>query len=184
VGKKKDLERFDEDDPQVSVSGDGKPNLRAAVAAHLSGFGWDFIAENYGYGNPKTAQVAVETLIGRTWTSSDLSAARSKSLARKERLIQSVWYDATHPFLVDDDGKQTNQRNEAHWAALDRAIRIAESIDRLLGTNAAVQVEVYRPGAEELLSTVAQLREELMAGKPKEADIFDAEVIDDEEERS
>lgn len=179
VSKKDELEAFDEDLPELDANGQ---SLRAAVAAHLAGFGYDIIAERYGYADPKSAQIAVEGLLGRTFTASDLPAARNKSRARKERLLQSVWYDATHPFIVDEKGNQTEQRNEAHLASLDRAIRIAESIDRLDGLNAPTQVEIYRPGAEEFLTTVSELREALMAGGPREADIFDADIVDDEEE--
>lgn len=159
---------------------------RAAVAAYLAGIDLGTIAKNYGYGSPKDAQVAIEILIGETWTPSDLSAVRNKSLARKERLLQSVWYDATHTFLVDKDGKQTDQRNELHLAYLDRAIRIAESIDRLTGANAPTQIEVYRPGSEEFLSTIAELRAAITEGEPQEADLFDEEIVieDDDEPES
>lgn len=159
-----------------------RSNLRAAVAMNLAGIGWDVIAERRGFSSPKQAQMQVEKLMGETWGSSDVVAARARSLARKEALLRSVWDDATHPYLTTADGRDTDQRNELHLAYLDRAIRLAESIDRLQGTNAPTVVEVYRPGADEFMSTVAELRKALMAGEPEEADIFDAEVVDDEGE--
>lgn len=174
---KDELESFDSDEPVVRSS---RAQLLAAVAAHLAGFSYDVIAERYTYKSAKTAQIAIENMLGSSYTSSDLTAARNKSLARKERLLQAVWWDAIHPWEMDANGQQTTHRNEAHIAAVDRAVRLLESIDRLLGTNAPTQVEVYRPGADEFLTIVTDLKKAVMAGQPEEADIFDADVIDDE----
>lgn len=157
-------------------------SLRAAIAAHLAGFPWDIIAERYSYSSPKQAQVAVETAIGQSWTSTDLSAARNKSLARKEAILRSLYNDATTPFVLDESGKPTKERNEAHLPAVDRALRVLESIDRLLGLNAPVQMEVYRPDADEFMQVVSSLKQKLLEGEVKEGDIFDAEVVDEEEE--
>lgn len=176
---KKELAEYD---TEPTVARGNTRTLRAATAAHLAGFGWDVIAERYGYSNPKGAQVAVEAFIGKTIGSGDLQAARYKSLARKERLLQSVWFDATHPFELDEFGEKTENRNEAHLASLDRATRILESIDRLQGLNAPTQVEIYRPGADEFLETIAELKKKVLEGTPQEGDIFDAEVVDDESE--
>jgi hypothetical protein len=157
-----------------------KSDIRAAVAAHLAGIPWDVIATRYTFSSPKSAQIAVETLIGETWTSTDLAAARAKSLARKERMLQSVWEDATSPWTMHPTTGKRQERNDAHLQALDRALRIAESIDRLQGLNAPTQVEVYRPGADEFLSTVGELRAIIMRDLPEEADIFDAEIMDED----
>jgi hypothetical protein len=156
--------------------------LRAAIAAHLAGFPWDVIAERYNYQSPKTAQTAVETAIGNSWTSSDLSAARNKSLSRKEAILRGLYNDATQPYVLDKDGKSTGTRNDAHLPAVDRALRVLESIDRLLGLNAPVQMEIYRPDADEFMQVVTAMKQKLLEGEVKEADIFDAEVMDDEDE--
>lgn len=154
--------------------------LRAATAAHLAGFTWDQIAEKYTYSSPKAAQVAVETLIGSTFTSSDLAAARNKSLARKEQLLRGLHWDATHPYLLDTAGNRTEERNEAHLASVDRALRVMDSIDRLLGLNAPTQIEVYRPGAEEFMEIMGDIRGVMLEGTVREGNVFDAEVVDDE----
>lgn len=152
--------------------------LRAATAAHLAGFTWDQIATRYEYSSAKAVQVAVESLIGRTFTSSDLSAARNKSLARKEQILKGLYYDATHPFISDENGEKTGERNEAHLPAVDRALRVLESIDRLLGLNAPTQIEVYRPGAEEFMETLGEIRSAMLEGQVKEGDLWDAEVVE------
>lgn len=170
---------MDEEDLQP-----GKTNvshLRAAVAAHLAGFGWDMIAERYGFSSPMVAKITVERFIGETFTSGDLQAARNKSLSRKEKVLQGIWWDATHPFMADGDGQATDQRNEAHLASVDRAIRVMEGIDRLLGLNAPTQVEVYRPEANEFLEVLAALKQKELEGQPTEGDIFDAEIVEDED---
>lgn len=170
------------DDSDLEPGRTNITNLRAAVAAHLAGFHWDVIAERYGFASPMTAKVTVERFIGETFTSSDLQAARNKSLSRKEKVLQGIWWDATHPFLSDTEGKATDQRNEAHLASVDRAIRVMEGIDRLLGLNAPTQIEVYRPEASEFLEVLATLKAKELEGKPSEGDIFDAEIMDDDDE--
>jgi hypothetical protein len=155
--------------------------LRAAAAAYLGGAPLDWIAERYNYTNAQTARLAVERLLGETYTNSDLATARNKARARYERLLQGAWYDATHPFEVNEDGEQTKTRNEAHMPALDRARGLIGDLARLDGLNAPTQLQVYTPGSEEIMAVVTAIRQEQMLGVAKEADIFDADEVTDEE---
>lgn len=177
-GKKRELDvdalELPKDDQRTDTT------TRAGVAMYLAGYGWDFIAERQGYSSPKAAQVAVEKFIGSTYEATDLLAARQKSLARKERLVQSLWSDATNPFELDEDGRRTNRRNENHLPAVDRTIRVLEGLDRLQGLNAPTMVEVYRPGADEFLDTVRVLKEKVLEEIPSEGNIFDGDVVDAE----
>ena len=167
---------------QKEAAASNLSTLRAAVAAHISGAPWDWIAERYQYSSPQTARVAVEKFIGETHTASDLTSARNKARARYERLLQGTWYDATHPFLVDDKGKQLAERNEAHLPSLDRARGLVGDLARLDGLNAPTQLQVYVPGADEIMEVVGALRQAKLEGTAKEANIFDAEVIEEDED--
>lgn len=156
--------------------------LRAAVASYLGGAPLDFIADRYGYSSPQTARVAVEKFLGETHTATDLTAARNKARARYERLLQGTWFDATHPFLTDDRGTQLPERNEAYLPAMDRARGLIGDLARLDGLNAPTQLQLYVPGAEEIMTVVSELREAKLTGIAREPDIFDAEVVDDDDE--
>lgn len=158
--------------------------IRAAVAMALAGYDYGQIAERFDYSSPFAAKTSVELMLGETVGEEDVKALRNKSLARKERLLSSLWWDATHPYLLDEDGKVTDQANERFFSASDRAARLTDSIDRLLGLNAPTQVEIYRPDTEEFLGTLAAMRQKILEGMPEEGDIFDVEVLDEDEEGS
>lgn len=152
--------------------------LRAAVAAYLGGAPYDWIAERHGYTSAQSARTAIERFLGETHNASDLTAARNKARARYERLLQGTWYDATHPFMVDAKGQQLDERNEAYLGALDRARGLVGDLARLDGLNAPSQLQLYVPGAEELMQVVNELRETKMAAIAKEGDIW-GEVVED-----
>lgn len=155
--------------------------LRAAVQWHLSGADWVEIAQRFDFSSPQAARVAVEKFEGDMVDSSSVAAARNKARGRYERLLQSVWYDATHPYVVDDSGRQTKDRNEAHEKALANARGLVGDLTRLDGLNAPTQLQVYVPGAEEIMQVVSELRTARLGEIAQEADIFDAEIVDDEE---
>jgi len=157
---------------------------KAAVALYLAGADFEEIATRCNYSTAAVARVAVEKLIGETYKPTDLEAARNKARARYERLLQGVWFDATHPYEVDEDGRPVENRNEAHLPSLDRARSLIGDLARLDGLNAPSQLQVYVPGADEIMAVVSTLREAKMEGIAREADIFDeieAEVVDDGE---
>ena len=155
--------------------------MRAAVSWHLGGADWATIAQRFGYSSPQAARVAVEKFEGDLVGSSDITAARNKALARYERMLNSVWPDAVMPFLAEADGRPGKDRNEAHGAALDRARALVGDMVRLQGLAAPTQLQVYMPGADEMLEVVAALRSAKLSEIAQEADIFDAEEVDDTE---
>lgn len=157
--------------------------LRAAVQWHLSGADWHTIAKRFNFSSPQAARVAIEKFEGDMVESSDIVAARNKTRGRYERLLQSEWFDATHPFIVDEDGKQTEQRNDAHDKALANARGLIGDLARLDGLNAPTQLQVYVPGSDEIMAVVSELREAKMGEIAREADVFgivDAEIVEDE----
>lgn len=162
---------------QKEASQSGSSTIRAAVALHLAGADWDIIATRCAYSSPQTARVAVEKFLGETYTASDLTSARNRARARYDRLLQSVWPDATRPFEFDAAGNQTGERNEAHMAALDRARALIGDLARLDGLNAPSQLQVYVPGSDEIMAVVATLRQAKLEGIAQEADPFGEEIV-------
>jgi hypothetical protein len=158
--------------------------IKAAVAAFVHGYDYAWIAERYKFSSAKAAQTAIEVRLGDMVGPQDAVAARNKSLARKEALLRPLMWDATHPWLVDELGIDTDERNETYWPALDRAIRLTDAIDRLLGSNAPTQIQVYRPDAQEFLATVAVLRQKALSEMPEEGNVFDADIVDEDESDS
>jgi hypothetical protein len=151
--------------------------LRAAVQWHLSGADWPAITERFNFTSPQAARVAVEKFEGDMVESTDVVAARNKARGRYERMLQGIWYDATHPFLVDGNGVQTDQRNEAHVKSLELARGLIGDIARLDGLNAPTQLQLYVPGSEEIMALVQEIREVKMGDIAREPDIFDAELV-------
>jgi hypothetical protein len=166
---------------QLEAAETNYSSLRAAVQWHLSGADWATIAQRFGYSSPQAARVAVEKFEGDMVDSSDVVAARNKARGRYERLLQSEWYDATHPFLVDNNGKQTEKRNDAHDKALANARGLVGDLVRLDGLGAPTQLQVYVPGSDEIMAVVQELREAKLGEIAREADIFDAEIEEDDD---
>ncbi len=156
--------------------------LRAAVQWHLSGADWHTIAQRFSFTSPKSAQMAVEGFEGSMIDSTDVEAARNKSLARYEAMLRGVWPDATAPFELDAAGNRTTKRNEAHMPAFDRARGLIGDIVRLKGLAAPAQLQLYMPDGDEIMQVVSTIRQAKLEGIAREADIFDGEVVEDEEE--
>lgn len=156
--------------------------MRAAVQWHLSGASWHSIAQRFFFSSPQAARVAVEKFEGDMVDSSDVAAARNKARARYERLLQAEWADATSPFKLDDKGHPTKERNDAHQQAMINARGLIGDLTRLDGLNAPSQLQLYVPGAEELMAVVSKLRDAEMGEIAREPDIWEAEVVEDDGE--
>jgi hypothetical protein len=156
--------------------------LRAAVQWHLSGADWATIAERFKYSSPQAARVAVEKFEGDMVSDSDVIASRNKAAARYEKLLRVEWQDAITPYVLDSEGKPTSKRNPNHAAAWDRVRSVVGDLVRLQGSAAPTQLQLYVPGSEELMTVVNELRTAKLGEIAQEADIFDAEIVDDDDE--
>lgn len=174
--QRKQIEKKVADDLGVKVG-----NLRKATTMSVHGYGWSKIAEECGYATPRSAQTAVERLLGETYTSSDLQSARTKARARYETILQSAMPDATNAYIRDDKGRVTTERNEAHFPAAALSVKLIESIARLDGLNAPTEIK-YSPGAIEFAETIGAIKQTLNADAPESGSIFDDEDIIDAEE--
>lgn len=138
---------------------------QAAVALRLAGAPYPDIAESLGYATASDAQHAVEQLLASTVESEDLASTRNMYNQRLNRLLQSVWPKA----LNDRDPKQLEY--------VRAVISIEERRARLMGTDAPTKHEIYTPTAEQITEQVRVLTANVVL--PVEADIVDAEEIDD-----
>jgi hypothetical protein len=142
--------------------------VQAAVALKLAGTSYTDIARVLEYSDPRYARLAVEKALAMTADSpEELAVLRVIQTKRYERLLASTWNKAVDP---DDD---------EHLAYNARATALVDRISKLHGVDAPAKVN-FTP-SDEYLQTYVQrfLALAQTAGDAEEADIEDAEIVDD-----
>lgn len=142
----------------------------AAVQLRIAGASWDEIAEALGYPTARQALVATEKALERELqTEGSQKHMRALAGRRLERLLRSTWPKATNP------------EHPEHLQAIAKARDVIDRHAKLFGYDAPAEIIVHNPTAAELESWVARV---VQAEVPalQEANIFDAEVIDEYEE--
>lgn len=137
---------------------------QAALALRLAGAPFRDIATTLGYSTAVDAQNAVDKLLAASVEDEDLVAQRRLVDARLSRMLQAAW-----PTAMERGPKQLDY--------MRMVLAIEERRARLQGTDAPTKHEVYSPTAEQIAQTVAALRAQVP--EPIEAEIIDAEVVDD-----
>lgn len=142
--------------------------LQAAVALKLAGTSYSDIARVLEYSDARYARRAVEQALALTADSPDeLAQLRIIQTKRYERLLASTWNKA-----VDPDDKE-------HLAYNARATALVDRISKLHGVDAPQKVN-FTPSDEYLASYVQNfLALAKSAEDAEEADIEDAEIVDD-----
>lgn len=151
------------------ASSKGRPpatRAQAGVALRLAGAPYTDIAETLNYATAADARGAVEALLASTVEAEDLESTRNVLNKRLDRLLQSVWPRAV------------NNKDPKHLEYLRAALQIEERRARLVGADAPTKHEVYTPTAEQITEQVRVLTANVIV--PVEADIVDAEEIDDD----
>lgn len=152
---------------QITRARDRKAN--AAIQLRIAGASWDEIAQSLGFPTPRAALVATERALEKELKTEE-NQAQMRSLAGKrlERLLRGVWTKAIDP------------SHPEHLLAVDKARQLVDRHAKLYGLDAPTEVVVSNPAQQELEQWVATVINET---KPalEEADIFDAEVVEDEE---
>lgn len=142
----------------------------AAIQLRIAGASWDEVAQALGYPTARHALVATEKALERELkTEENQMAMRSLAGKRLERLLRGVWTKAIDP------------ANPEHLVAVDRARLIIDRHAKLYGLDAPTEVVVTNPSQQELEKWVATV---IGQSRPalEEADIFDAEVLGDDED--
>lgn len=140
---------------------DAAQRAQRAWAARVAGGTWEQVASLCGFASATIACRAVRRYFGKLPVL-DHEELRDLWRARHETL----WRQSQSAIA---DGET---------AALRAGVAIARSAAQLDGLDRPTRVEMYRPAADEFLTTVAALRAALTDGEPQEADIFDVEPIE------
>lgn len=141
---------------------------KAAVELRQQGLSWDDIAKVLGYPTPRQALVSVELALERELrTTESQQFMRNMAGQRLDKMINSVWDRATDPTQPD------------HLAYFDRARAVIQDHAKLFGYVAPQQTTVVSP-ASQALEAWAALMMKMQSPELQEADIFEAEVVEDE----
>lgn len=144
----------------------------AALQMKLAGATWDEIAEVIGYPTARQALVATERALEKE-LHEERSQRHLRGLAGKrlERLLRSVWSKAINP------------EHPEHLQAVARAREVIDRHAKLYGLDAPTEFVVSSPSASQLEAWVASVVQQ-RSPQVEEANIFDAEVVEDESEEA
>lgn len=152
---------------EVVRARDRKAN--AAIQLRIAGATWDEIAQSLGFPTARSALVATERALEKELKAEEnQTAMRSLAGKRLERLLRGVWTKAIDP------------AHPEHLVAVDKARQIIDRHAKLYGLDAPTEVVVSNPAQQELEKWVATVIQEKQPAL-EEANIFDIEVMEDEE---
>lgn len=163
--------------PEERLEGDLNPDLvekdrqsrvESAIALRAAGANYSEIAELLGYATVAQARQAVERGLASTVTVESREEVRKLILRRTDRLLRSVY------------SKATKEDHPEHLAAVRTALAILDRQARLVGADAPQEVAVYTPTAAEMAEFIKRQGERMRQGLPKEVDIIEGEVLDDD----
>lgn len=141
----------------------------AALQLKTSGATWSEIAQVCGYPTPRQAMLAVEKALVRQLNDEDDKAKmRAVSGARLERLLRGIWHKAIDP------------NNEEQMVAVSRARELISDHNKLYGLAAPTEIVVSTPTQTELEDWVLRMTA-AMVPDTEEADIWEGEVVDDDD---
>lgn len=151
--------------------GETETRAQAALAMRIGGASYTDIARTLEYSSAYRARSAVERVLADTAESTeDRDKQRVLIDRRLSRLLQSVM------------GKAVNPNDPEHLAYNARALAIVDRQAKLHGVDAPTQTVVYTPDSEKVERYIAEVL--ALAQKDREdaeADIMDADVVEDDE---
>lgn len=144
---------------------------QAALALKLYGASHTQIAEQLGYSSAARARAAIERLLASSADSAeDRDMMRELIGRRLDRLLQSTM------------GKAIDPREKDHLAYNARALAIIDRQAKLWGVDAPTQIQ-FTPTDQHIDAYIQKIRPLAEADvSDEEANIFDAEVIDGEDD--
>lgn len=152
---------------EVARARDRKAN--AAIQMRIAGATWEEVAEVVGFPSGRHALVATEKALEKELhTEESQKAMRSMAGKRLERLLRGVWTKAIDP------------SHPEHLVAIDRARQLIDRHAKLYGLDAPTEYVVSSPSAAQLETWVASVVQQQRPALA-EADIFDIDVVEDEE---
>jgi hypothetical protein len=160
----KGLERLN---PDLEVK-DRKTRIEAAIGLKVAGANYSEIADVLGYSSVEQARSAVERGIAATASEDDRKQQREIASRRLERLLRAIWKKAT-----DEESPEQLSAARTALALVDRHIR-------LWGSDAPSEMVIYSPAKGEMEAWIESMVKRVRQGLPEEADIIDADVVDDD----
>jgi predicted transcriptional regulator len=160
------------EDLEKPEPGETPKRAEAALALRMSGASYTDIAKHLGYSSAYRARTAVERILAETANSpEERDQQRVLHDRRLNRLLQSVM------------GKATNPKEQDHLAYNARALAILDRIGKLHGVDAPTESIVYTPSAEKIEALIAKtLTVAQVSLDNDEADIIDADVVEEDDE--
>ena len=145
---------------------------KAAVALKISAAPYSAISAALGFATDAAAQNAVEYYLGATLSETrDVPHLRALTHERLERLLNSVWEKAAG--AKAEDGAD-------HLSYVRTALSLIDRQSRLNGVDAPQRLEISTPDSRDLQEWVIRMAEQVgPKGLEKEADIMDAEIVED-----
>ena len=160
-------------DPNADLDDTRDPRSRAeaAVTLKMGGASNHEIAQTLGYSSARHARTAVERALAAAGTNPESRDYLREIMRRRmDRLLRSVMPKATNP----------NDPNHLAYSA--RALAIIDRQIRLDGLDAPTQVAISTPDAARVEAYISQVLALAGAqGAAEEADILDADVLEDED---
>jgi DNA-binding transcriptional ArsR family regulator len=147
---------------------DRRSRVEAAIALKVAGANYSEIAEVLSYSTVEQARSAVERGLAATASEEDRSRQREIASRRLERLLRGLWRKAT-----DED-------NPEHLSAARTALAIVDRHIRLWGSDAPSEMVIFSPAKGEMEAWIESMVKRVRQGLPEEADIIDADVVDDD----
>lgn len=158
---------------EIVRSGDRHKQAEAAVKLRLFGANYSEIAEVLEYGSASLARQAVEAHLAATVSAEDREQARWMDAQRLLRVMRSLYDGATNPDRTE---------NPDHLAYAKVYLTYVDRHIKLYGLDAPTEVNVtYNPSTAERNRALEELIQDMRGKFPEEADILDAEVVDEEE---
>lgn len=156
-----------ENSPGILRARDRKAN--AALQLKIAGAEWHEIAEVVGYPTARSALVAVEKALEKELRQHSQPQLRALAGRRLERLLRASWPKAVNP------------EHEEHLPAMARAQSIVMDHAKLFGYVAPQEHVVHTPTMSELDAWVTRVVKHEVP-ELEEGNIFDAEVLHEDEE--
>lgn len=152
-----------------TVEGMSNERIRASLALWTAGATYGDIAAQFGFRSPAVAAMAIERALSENVDDTqDRSKLRRRMSLTLDRLLRAVM------------PKAINAENPEQLPAVRVALTVVERYAKLNGLDAPTQMDVNIVADEKFTSFVEYAARGMGMAVPVEADIFDAEYVEEE----
>ena len=179
----------DDDDKAVEKANadltakDRKTRQEAAVALRIAGASYSEIMRTLDYVSVTQARQAVERALANSVGDDDKKQARFLASRRIERLLRSVWGQATTETVEGINpmtGDKVDVLNENHLAYVRAALSLIDRHIRLNGLDMPTEAIIYNPSNREVEEWIQMMVTQNHSDLPQEYDIIEGVAINDD----